>query len=150
MTRVSVEYWPLDRLQYYARNPRKNDHAVDQMCAAIREFGFRVPIIALSSGLIVDGHLRIKAARQLGLADIPVILADDLSEAQIKALRLVMNRSATWAEWDEELLRLELEELQAFDYDLALTGFNDGELDRLLAAAPGEDSGGEGAGEGQG
>ena len=145
MAELVMEHWPLDRLQYYARNPRKNDHAVDQMCAAIREFGFRVPIIALSSGLIVDGHLRIKAARQLGLGAVPVILADDLSEAQIKALRLIMNRSATWAEWDDDLLRLELEELQSLDYDLALTGFDDGELDRLLAATSEDGDGGGGA-----
>ena len=143
MTHVAVEYWPVDRLQYYARNPRKNDHAVDQMCAAIVEFGFRVPVIALSSGLIVDGHLRVKAARKLGLTEIPVVLADDLTEAQIKALRLLMNRSATWADWDEDLLRLELEELQSADYDLALTGFDDGELDRLLAGAGGDDADGE-------
>ena len=147
MTHVAVEHWPVDRLQYYARNPRKNDHAVDQMCAAIVEFGFRVPVIALSSGLIVDGHLRVKAARKLGLAEIPVVLADDLTEAQIKALRLLMNRSATWADWDEELLRLELEELQSADYDLALTGFDDGELDRLLASTGEEGGAGGEAGE---
>ena len=141
MVELVLEHWPIDRLQYYARNPRKNDHAVDQMAAAIVEFGFRIPIIALSSGLIVDGHLRVKAARQLGLAEVPVVLADDLTETQIKALRLLMNRSASWAAWDDELLRLELADLQTADYDLSLTGFDDGELDRLLAET-GDDGGG--------
>jgi len=135
MSRITVEYWPLDRLVAYARNPRRNDHAVDRMCAAITEFGFRVPILVRSSGLVVDGHLRLKAARRLGMAEVPVILVDDLSEAQIKALRLQMNRSATWAEWDDELLRIELEELQAVDYDVTLTGFDTDEIDAILAGS---------------
>ena len=103
------------------------------MCAAIHEFGFRIPIVARSDGTVVDGHLRLKAARQLKLATVPVVLADDLSELQIKAFRLLANRSANWAEWDEELLRLELSELQAEDFSLDLTGFDDAEIDRLLA-----------------
>jgi len=72
---LNVEHWPLERLIPYARNPRKNDDAVDRMCAAIREFGFRVPIIARSDGGVVDGHLRLKAARRLGLTDVPVAIA---------------------------------------------------------------------------
>ncbi len=102
----------VDALVPYARNPRKNDHAVEQMAGVIREFGFRIPIIAKSSGDVIDGHLRLKAARQLGLATVPVLLADDLTPAQIKAFRLLANRSATWADWDDELLGLELAELQ--------------------------------------
>jgi len=133
-----LEHWPLERLIAYARNPRKNDHAVAQMAAVISEFGFRIPVIAKSTGELVDGHLRLKAARQLGLATVPVVLADNLSEAQIKAFRLLANRSATWAEWDEDLLRLELEELSALDFDLALTGFDDSELERWLATEDGE------------
>lgn len=86
-----------------------------------------------SDGRLVDGHLRLKAARQLGLTTVPVVLADDLTPAQIKAFRLLANRSATWAEWDEDLLRLELEELQLSEYDLALTGFDPDELAELLA-----------------
>jgi len=78
------ETWPLNKLVEYARNPRKNDHAVDAIASAIREYGFRVPIIAKSDGTIIDGHLRFKAARKLGLPEVPVILGDDLNEAQIK------------------------------------------------------------------
>jgi ParB-like chromosome segregation protein Spo0J len=108
MQQLQLEQWPLSRLIAYARNPRKNDHAVDQMAAVIREFGFRIPIIAKSTGDVVDGHLRLKAAHQLGLEMVPVLLADDLTPEQIKAFRLLANRSATWADWDDELLGLEL------------------------------------------
>ena len=82
------------------------------MCGAIREFGFRIPIVARSDGSVVDGHLRLKAALRLGLTDVPVALADDLSEAQIKAFRLLANRSATWAEWDDRLLQDRARELR--------------------------------------
>ena len=70
------------------------------MASAIKEFGFRIPIVAKSDGGVVDGHLRLKAARKLGLADVPVALADELTDTQIKAFRLLANRSASWAEWD--------------------------------------------------
>ncbi|TSE29422.1 Modification methylase RsrI [Tepidimonas thermarum] len=128
-----IELWPTSRLIPYARNPRKNDHAVEQMAAAITEFGFRIPIIAKSTGEVVDGHLRLKAALRLGLETVPVILADDLTPAQIKAFRILANRSATWADWDEDLLRLELEELKLDDFDLALTGFDADELLEIMA-----------------
>ena len=128
-----IEYWPISRLVEYARNPRKNDSAVDRMCGSIREFGFKIPVLARSDGEIVDGHLRLKAARKLGITDFPVILCDEWSAAQVKAFRLMVNRSVTWADWDEELLALELQEIRASDFDLNLTGFEDDELTRLLA-----------------
>lgn len=128
---LTMESWPVDRLVEYARNPRKNEGVVDKMVSAIKEFGFRIPIVAQSDGVIVDGHLRLKAARKLGLAEVPVVLADDLSEAQIKAFRLLANRSVSWAEWDEELLALELSELAALDFDLGLTGFDPQEITSL-------------------
>src|SRR5450631_1700126 len=106
-----VQYWPIDRLVFYARNPRKNDGAVDRMCGSIREFGFKIPVLARSDGEVVDGHLRLKAARKLGIVDIPVILCDEWTPAQVKAFRIMVNRSATWAEWDDELLALELKDL---------------------------------------
>src|SRR5512132_193897 len=133
---LTVVTWPIARLVPYARNPRRNDAAVEKMCAAIREFGFRIPIVARSDGTVADGHLRLKAAQRLGLDAVPVALADDLSEAQIKAFRLLANRSAAWAEWDDELLTLELHDLQSFGYDLGLTGFDVQELRSLLEEAP--------------
>lgn len=133
---LTVEAWPVARLIPYARNPRRNDEAVDRMCAAIREFGFRIPVVARSDGVVVDGHLRLKAAQRLGLPEVPVALADDLSEAQIKAFRLLANRSASWAEWDDELLALELKDLQDAGYDLGFTGFDAGELKGLMEDGP--------------
>ena len=77
-------------------------------------------------------HLRLKAARKLGITEIPVILCDEWTESQVKAFRLVVNRSVTWAEWDDELLSLELQELAAADFNLELTGFDPRELEDLL------------------
>jgi DNA modification methylase len=104
------------------------------MCASIREFGFKIPVLARSDGEVVDGHLRLKAARKLGITEIPVILCDEWTPAQVKAFRLMVNRSVTWADWDEELLREELLALKDLEFDLDLTGFEDEELARLLAA----------------
>ena len=111
----------------------------DRMCASIREFGFKIPVLARSDGTVVDGHLRLKAARKLGswpggdTTTIPVILCDEWSDEQVKAFRLMVNRSVSWATWDEELLAPELQELNAADFDLELTGFDPSEVDALLA-----------------
>src|SRR5712671_5133421 len=129
----SIELWPIERLVEYVRNPRKNDAAVDRMCASIREYGLKIPCLVRSDGEIVDGHLRLKAARKLGITEIPVILCDEWTPAQVKAFRLMVNRSVTWADWDEDLLALELQEIQEADFDLSLTGFTPGEIDALLA-----------------
>jgi ParB-like chromosome segregation protein Spo0J len=132
-TSTHTELWPIDKFVPYVRNPRKNDAAVDRMCASIREFGFKVPCLVRSDGEVVDGHLRLKAARKLGITEIPVILCDEWTAAQVKAFRLMVNRSVMWADWDEELLALELQEIQESDFDLSLTGFDPGEIDGLLA-----------------
>src|SRR5438552_15796428 len=131
---MEIRIWPIDKLVFYARNPRKNDAVVDHMCGSIREFGFKIPCLVRSDGEVVDGHLRLKAARKLGMAEVPVILCDEWTPAQVKAFRLMVNRSVTWADWDEDLLALELQEIQEADFDLSLTGFEDEELARLLAA----------------
>ena len=128
-----IQIWPIDRLVFYARNPRKNEAAVDRMCSSIREFAFKIPVLARSDGEVVDGHLRLKAARKLGITEVPVILCDEWTPQQVKAFRLMVNRSVTWADWDEDLLSLELQELNAADFDLSLTGFDPGEIDGLLA-----------------
>src|SRR5690242_20214246 len=128
-----IEQWPIDKLVFYIRNPRKNDAAVDRMCGSIREFGFKIPVLARSDGEVVDGHLRLKAARKLGITDVPVLLCDEWTKTQVKAFRLMVNRAVAWAQWDEELLALELQDLNAANFDLSLTGFNPGEIDGLLA-----------------
>jgi len=138
---MEIRTWPIDNLVVYARNPRKNDQAVGRMCDSIRQFGFKIPCLARSTGELIDGHLRLKAARKLGLAEVPVILCDEWSDAQVKAFRLLVNRSATWADWDEDLLAKELAELQKSDFDLSLTGFDARELDQyLLHDPPDEDA----------
>src|SRR6202795_3198629 len=125
---AQIELWPIDKLIFYTRNPRKNDAAVDRMMASIREFGFKIPVLARSNGEVVDGHLRLKAARKLGITEVPVILCDEWTDAQVKAFRIMVNRSVTWAAWDEELLAIELQELTESDFDLDLTGFDPGEI----------------------
>src|SRR6202790_1920194 len=131
---MKIETSSIDQLVFYARNPRKNDAAVDRMCGSIREFGFKIPCLVRSDGEVIDGHLRLKAARKLGITSIPVILCDEWTPEQVKAFRLLVNRSATWAEWDSELLAPELQELTAAGIDLSLTGFARKELEPLLAA----------------
>ena len=142
---LQIQSWHIDRFVPYARNPRKNDAAVDRMCASIREFGFKIPVLARSDGAVVDGHLRIKAARKLGswpggdITGLPVILCDEWSEAQVKAFRLMVNRSVGWAEWDDDLLSVELQELAAADFNLELTGFDPRELEDLLTLPENDD-----------
>src|SRR6202795_3494278 len=124
--RLRVEYWPIDRLNPYERNPRKNDKAVDRIRASIREFGFAVPILAKSDGEVIDSHLRLKGAIAEERREVPVIPCDGWTDAQVKAFRLMVNRSVTWADFDEDLLALELQDLQEADFDLSLTGFDIG------------------------
>src|SRR5664279_5202048 len=88
---TQTQIWPIDKLIFYARNPRKNDTAVDRMCGSIREFGFKIPCLVRSDGEIVDGHLRLKAARKLEITEVPVILCDEWTPAQVKAFRLIVN-----------------------------------------------------------
>jgi ParB-like chromosome segregation protein Spo0J len=130
----NIEIWPLDRLRHYARNPRKNDHAIDQMVASISEFGFKIPVLAKSDGSLIDGHLRLKAAKKAGITEVPVILCDEWTDAQVKAFRLLVNRSGTWADWDHDLLALEIEELKLEDFDLSLTGFDASEIGKLISS----------------
>ena len=135
---MQIEIRRTDTLRPYARNPRRNDHAVEQMMASIREFGFKIPLLVRSDGEVVDGHLRLKAALALQLEELPVILCDEWTPAQVKAFRLMVNRSATWADWDQELLAFELQELKVAAFDLKLTGFDIHEIDALLVS-PDED-----------
>jgi 16S rRNA G966 N2-methylase RsmD len=126
-----LESWPTDSLIEYARNARKNDHAVDRVAAAIREFGFRVPILAKSDKTIVDGHLRLKAAKKLGLEEVPVLLCDDMTDIQVRAFRLSVNKVSEFADWDDEMLRVELDALGVDGFDLELTGFSLDEIANL-------------------
>ncbi|MFN4140269.1 DNA modification methylase [Aestuariivirga sp.] len=125
---------PVEKLVPYARNPRNNTAAIDAVKASIAEFGFRQPIVVDEKLVVIVGHTRLEAAKQLGLKTVPVHVAEGLSPAQAKAYRLMDNRSHENAEWDDELLRLEFGDLKLDDFDLALTGFVSDELDKLLGA----------------
>jgi DNA modification methylase len=137
---LEIQYWRTADLVPYARTLRKNDKAVDRMVAMIVEFGFKIPILATSRGDLIDGVLRWKAAQKLDMEEVPVIVCDGWTEAQIKAFRLEVNRSATWAEFDLELVALEMQELKALDFDLNLTGFDPSEIDKFLLGDPQEQS----------
>jgi len=129
---MKVEKRRTDDIQPYEQNPRQNDAAVDAVAASIQEFGFRQPIVVDTEGVIVVGHTRYKAARKLGLEYVPVHVAKDLSPEQARAYRIADNKSADYADWDLDLLPIELRDLQAADFDLGLIGFDDEELAQLL------------------
>lgn len=111
----------LNKLKAYERNPRKNDAAVDGVAASIREFGFKVPVVVDRDNVIVCGHTRVKAARKLGMSTVPCIVADDLTDEQIKAFRLADNKVAELADWDFRLLDDELEDI--INIDMTEFGF---------------------------
>lgn len=129
-----VERWPLERLIPYARNARMHSDAqIAQIAASIREWGWTNAVLADEAGGIIAGHGRVLAARQLGLAEAPVVVAHGWSEARKRAYILADNKLALNAGWDEELLRLELGDLKLDGFDLSLTGFGEMELGSLLA-----------------
>lgn len=114
----------ISELKEYENNPRNNDDAVEAVAESIQQFGFKVPIVIDSNGVIIAGHTRRKAAVKLGLDTVPCIIADDLTPEQIQAFRLADNKTAELAEWDFEALEKELAELTAFDVDMSLFGFD--------------------------
>jgi len=124
--------WEPSRCIPYARNARViPESAVGNVAASIKEFGFKQPIVVDAEGVIIAGHTRLLAAERLGLAEVPVLVADDLTPAQVKAYRLADNRTGQEATWDLELLGIELEDLAGLDIDLSLTGFDADELANL-------------------
>ena len=127
MGKLQIEYRSIESIFPYEKNPRINDDAVPAVMESIKEFGFKIPIVLTADNVIVAGHTRIKAAKQLGMKEVPCVIADDLSEEQIKAFRLADNKSAEIATWDEELLQQELSEI--LDIDMSMFGFGEGETD---------------------
>ena len=109
--KIQVVYKGVEELIPYINNPRLNDDAVDAVASSIKNFGFKNPIVIDSDNEIINGHTRLKAAKKLGLDTVPVIIADDLTEAQKKAFRLADNKVSEIAEWDIELLNIELESI---------------------------------------
>ena len=119
----------LSWLKPYANNPRDNESAVEPVAKSIKEFGFKVPIVATSDGEIINGHTRFKASKRIGLEKVPVIIADDLTDEQIKAFRLADNKVSEFSTWNEDKLRDELKQLEM---DMTEFGFEFTELTELL------------------
>lgn len=126
MKQERMFYKKTDELIPYVNNPRNNDQAVDAVASSIKNFGFKVPIVIDSKNEIINGHTRLKAAKKLGIEEVPVIVADDLTEDQIKAFRIADNKVAELADWDEELL---LAELDMIEMDMGQFNIDMSELD---------------------
>lgn len=122
MEKIEIIYKQLNELIPYANNPRKNDEAVHFVAKSIEDFGFKVPLVIDTNNVIVAGHTRYKAARSLKIKEVPCIIADDLNDEQVKAFRLVDNKVGEMAEWDEDLLDIELEDI--LDIDMEVYGFS--------------------------
>lgn len=122
----------IDEIIPYENNPRKNDNAVDKVAESIKEFGFKVPIIIDKENIIIAGHTRYKAAKKLEIKKVPVIMAEDLTGEQVKAFRIMDNKSSEFATWDYESLLLEMESLKIEDYNLELTGFDFNEIEGIM------------------
>lgn len=120
---LEVIYKNIDELIPYENNPRKNDNAVEYVKNSIKDFGFKVPVVIDKDNIVVAGHTRLKAAKEINLDRIPCIVADDLTEEQIKAFRLADNKVSEFSEWDFDLLNKELDELKEFNLDSELYGF---------------------------
>lgn len=147
---MQIIYKPVKEIIPYANNPRINDDAVDKVVESVKEFGFRNPLILDSSGVIIAGHTRLKAAAKLGMTEVPCIMADDLTPEKVKAYRIADNKSAEYSKWDFEALAAELDDLQKSGYNLSLTAFGQDELDKILDSLepekPAEDDGFDPAG----
>ena len=129
---MQIIYKRLKELKPYEKNPRKNDDAVQYVAKSIEQFGFKVPMVIEQDGTIVCGHTRFKAARELGLDEVPCIIADDLTPDQIRAFRLVDNKVSELATWDNERLQIELDDIEGID--MAGFGFavDDVDIDQLF------------------
>ena len=126
---MEIIYKKVSDLIPYEKNPRKNDEAVEYVANSIKEFGFKVPIVIDKNGTIVTGHTRLKASKQLGIKEVPCIVADDLNEEQINAFRLVDNKVSEIADWDfakldEELLNISNINMEDFDFVVEFDDFN--------------------------
>jgi len=127
-----MQYLEIDKIVPYARNPRKNQD-IDKVASSIKEYGFQQPLVLDKDNIIIVGHTRFSAAKKLGLKKIPCLIADKLTNAQVKAYRIADNRVAEESKWDNELLNLELIELQKDNIDLENLGFESAELEKIFA-----------------
>ena len=138
---LTIKYIPTNEIKPYENNPRKNDEAVRYVAESIKEFGFKNPVILSKDNVIIAGHTRLKAAKELSITEVPCIYAEDLTDDQIKAFRLADNKVAEMASWDFDKLE---EELADIDIDMSEFGFTDQQgyvdnIDELFEDAPEEE-----------
>lgn len=130
---MKIEIVNIESIQPYINNPRKlKDSAIDKVAKSIKEFGFRQPIVVDANRIIVVGHTRYRASKKLGLKEVPITIADNLTPEQINAYRIADNRTNEEAEWDIDLLKTEIKELELADFNLDLTGFDEDQLNDFL------------------
>lgn len=140
---MQVENWKIEDVKPYQKNPRKNDDAVEYVANSIKEFGFRSPIIVDKDGVIICGHTRLKAALSLGLTEVPVHVADNLTDEQVKAYRLADNKTGELSTWDWEQLNAELEDIDWMDLNMEQFGFSAGvDIDQFFEDVPENGEGG--------
>ena len=138
---AKVEIWPIERLTANPRNARIHaPEQIEKIRASLREFGWTMPVLVRENGMLIAGHGQLEAAKLEGITEVPTIVARGWTEAQCQAYAICDNKLTESGEWSEELLRLELGDLREAGFDLALTGFDQDELDRLLVVEPNVDS----------
>lgn len=135
MKEMKIEYKSIDELIPYENNPRINENAVDYVANSIKEFGFKNPIIIDKDNVIVAGHTRLKACEKLGIKKVPTIIADDLTEDQIKAFRIADNKVAEFSSWDIDKLNLELEDIEIDMSDFGISPLEDINIDDFFEDA---------------
>ena len=128
MKKIEIKYLNISDIKPYKKNPRKNDKAVAIVEKSIREFGFKNPIVLDKNNEIIVGHTRLRAAKKIGMKEVPVIFAEELTPEQVKAFRIMDNKSSEIAKWDFDLLKVEFESMQ----NLEFTGFTEAEIDKIL------------------
>ena len=130
---MKIEIADITSIKPYENNPRKlKDAAIEKVAMSLKEYGFRQPIVVDKDRIIVVGHTRYRASKKLGFKEVPITIADNLTPEQINAYRIADNRTAEESEWDSELLKMEIKELEAKDFKLDLLGFNEDQLNDML------------------
>jgi DNA modification methylase len=133
LNNMKIEIADINSIKPYENNPRKlSEKAIEKVAMSLKEYGFRQPIVVDKDRVIVAGHTRFRASKKLGLKQVPVSIIDNLTEEQINAYRIADNRTAEESEWDNELLKMEIKELEAKDFKLDLLGFNEDQLNDIL------------------
>ena len=130
---MKIEIADINSITPYENNPRKlSDKAIETVAMSLKEYGFRQPIVVDKDRIIVVGHTRFRASKKLNFKEVPITIADNLTPEQINAYRIADNRTSEESEWDNELLKMELKELDLKDFNLELTGFNEDQLNDIL------------------